>query len=61
MGRFVRRVWVAVMSMRDEEAGITAVEYAILAGVIGGAVALGAITLGSSIQGTFERVAGLFG
>lgn len=40
-----------------EEAGVTAIEYALLAGILATAVAIGATALGSSLTAMYDYVA----
>lgn len=54
----VQRVWVTMVSLRDNESGITAIEYGLMAGLLATAVIAAAGVLGTSIETAFRDVAG---
>lgn len=61
MGQFLLRVWVALPRPQFEsERGATAIEYALLAGLIAGVIGVGATLVGTKILDTFSNVINSF-
>jgi pilus assembly protein Flp/PilA len=45
-----------MMKLREDETGASAVEYAILVGIVGAAIATGAGTFGNGLSGVFSNM-----
>ena len=44
---------------RNDTRGVTALEYGLIAALIGGVIVVGVTLLGTNIRGTFNRIGGL--
>ena len=47
-----------IIAMLRDESGASAAEYALILAIIGGAIALAAVTLGGSISGALNKASG---